>query len=264
MVTQTCGIIEVTPLRLQHIGPRTLVLPSMFRSSWIIFSIVSPTVSFILRPSSALICQPTRRLLYSGYVGYYRSESSSFLRSNHRNIARRNQQLWEAHQRKRTPGFGRQMTSDETDPTIEEDAAVPAKSTTRTRTRSSTAVDASSKKGQATPPAADDNKAGPKKRKTSKVDKEADTTDTEKAPRKKKAPTHQVQTERDDIPKLWDTEKAAESGSYSKFACSCYMIFHPLPLNSTTTASRITSLQDRFVECCWNQGDAKKFAERIP
>jgi hypothetical protein len=228
MVTQTCGIIEVTPLRLQHIGP-------MFRSSWIIFSIVSPTVSFILRPSSSLICQPTRRFLYVGYVGYYRSESSSFLRSNHRNIVRRNQHLREAHQRKSTPGFGRQMTSDETDPTIEEDAAVPAKSTTRTRTRSSTAVNAASK-GQATPPTADEKKAGPKKRKTSKEDKEAETIDAEKAPRKKKAPTHQVQTERDDIPKLWDTEKAAESGSYSKFAC-CYV---PIPPTATKQYYRIT------------------------
>jgi hypothetical protein len=246
-----------------HWSPNAgLVWPPMFRSSWIIFSIVSPTVSFILRPSSSLICQPIRRL-YVGYVGYYRSESSLFLRSNRNSIVRRNQHLREeAHQRKRTPGFGRQMTSDETDPTIEEDVAVPAKSTTRTRTRSSTAVDAASK-GQATPPTADEKKAGPKKRKTSKDDKDTDTTESEKAPRKTKAPTHQVQTERDDIPKLWDTEKAAESGSYSKFACSSYL-FHPLPLNSTTTASRITSLQDRVVECCWNQGDAQKFAERIP
>lgn len=39
---------------------------------------------------------------------------------------------------------------------------------------------------------------------------------TVKAPTKKKAPAHQVLTERDEIPKLWHAEKAAENGSYSK------------------------------------------------
>jgi hypothetical protein len=32
---------------------------------------------------------------------------------------------------------------------------------------------------------------------------------------KKKAPTHQVLTERDDIPRLWSDEQAAKNGSYS-------------------------------------------------
>jgi hypothetical protein len=37
----------------------------------------------------------------------------------------------------------------------------------------------------------------------------------------KKAPTHQVLTERDQIPKLWDMEQAKQNGSLSTFRCDC-------------------------------------------
>jgi hypothetical protein len=36
-------------------------------------------------------------------------------------------------------------------------------------------------------------------------------------PKKVKPPAHQVITEKDEIPKLWNSEKAAANGSYSKF-----------------------------------------------
>ena len=35
-------------------------------------------------------------------------------------------------------------------------------------------------------------------------------------PKKVKPPAHQVITDRDELPKLWDSEKAAANGSYSK------------------------------------------------
>ena len=35
-------------------------------------------------------------------------------------------------------------------------------------------------------------------------------------PKKGKPPAHQVITDRDELPKLWDSEKAAANGSYSK------------------------------------------------
>lgn len=36
------------------------------------------------------------------------------------------------------------------------------------------------------------------------------------APKKNKSPAHQVLTDRDEIPKLWDEEKAKSNGSYSE------------------------------------------------
>jgi hypothetical protein len=45
---------------------------------------------------------------------------------------------------------------------------------------------------------------------------------TAKKAKKTSAPKHQVLTERDDIPKLWDSDKAKQNGSYSK---SCAMQF---------------------------------------
>jgi hypothetical protein len=126
------------------------------------------------------------------------------------------------------------MNSDETRPAIDEEddtAAVLAKFSTRSSTRSSTrkkkaAADATTSKSPAAAAPKTAKKASATKRKSAKEeeDKEDDPTDdAEKAPRKKKvaAATHQVQTERDEIPKLWDKEKAAQSGAYSKFR------FHP-------------------------------------
>lgn len=101
------------------------------------------------------------------------------------------------------------MATDDTDPTIEKEDTTSTNPTTVTKS-------SSRKKA-----------LGTKKRKNGK---EPDSTDAEKAPRKKKAPTHQVQTERDEIPKLWDKQKAAESGSYSKFFATFY-IFHRMSLN---------------------------------
>jgi hypothetical protein len=48
---------------------------------------------------------------------------------------------------------------------------------------------------------------------------------TAKKAKKTAAPKHQVLTERDDIPKLWDSDKAKQNGSYSK---SC---MHSLVVN---------------------------------
>jgi hypothetical protein len=64
---------------------------------------------------------------------------------------------------------------------------------------------------------AEDDADPPKKQRASRKSSKA-SADTEATP-KKKAPTHQVLTERDHLPKLWDDGKAATDGSYSK-CCS--------------------------------------------
>jgi hypothetical protein len=205
-------------------------LPMYRRSSWLLWSIVSPTTT------TSLIHRP---ILSS--VGY--AATSSFVVRSNRNIAfsgrpHRLQLRGDARTKSRTsiPRFGgsiRKMTSDETRPAIDAEddtAAVLAKPSTRSSTRSSTrkkttaeAITTSKSPAAAAPKTAKE--AGATKRKSAKEeeDKEDDATDdAEKAPRKKKAAaTHQVQTERDEIPKLWDKEKAAQRGAYSKFQ------FHP-------------------------------------
>jgi hypothetical protein len=48
------------------------------------------------------------------------------------------------------------------------------------------------------------------------VEKEESTGETQLPTKAKKPPAHQVITEKDEIPKLWDDDKAAANGSYSK------------------------------------------------
>jgi hypothetical protein len=52
-------------------------------------------------------------------------------------------------------------------------------------------------------------------RKASKASEEAGS--KESTPKKKASPAHQVLTERDSLPKLWNDNKAAANGSYSKY-----------------------------------------------
>jgi hypothetical protein len=52
--------------------------------------------------------------------------------------------------------------------------------------------------------------------KAKKTDEGVDGTTPKPKPANKKPPAHQVLTERDEIPKLWDKDKAAANGSYSK------------------------------------------------
>lgn len=56
----------------------------------------------------------------------------------------------------------------------------------------------------------------PKRKAAQKSDTEDEKVDKPTAKKAKKAPSHQVLTERDDIPKLWDATKAPET-SYSKY-----------------------------------------------
>jgi hypothetical protein len=48
------------------------------------------------------------------------------------------------------------------------------------------------------------------------VDESQESTTTSSTKKEKVAP-HQILTERDELPKLWDTNKAISNGSYSKF-----------------------------------------------
>lgn len=83
------------------------------------------------------------------------------------------------------------------------------------------------------------------------------------SPKKKAAPKHQVLTERDEIPKLWDSEKAKKNGSYSKYDCArsryreMSLLLCPCRQQSSHTTTPpyhtacLYSLQDCFVERGW-------------
>jgi hypothetical protein len=70
----------------------------------------------------------------------------------------------------------------------------------------------------------------------------------ESSPRKIKKVAHQVLTERDVLPKLWDADKAIANGSYSTFATEPFSA-HLLCKHLTIGFSLLRSIQNCLVEC---------------
>lgn len=71
-------------------------------------------------------------------------------------------------------------------------------------------------------------------------------------PKKGKTPAHQVITEKDELPKLWTNEKAAENGSYSKFSSvECFSTFFVGLLLTPNYPMYNCSISGSIVERCW-------------
>ena len=77
--------------------------------------------------------------------------------------------------------------------------------------------------------------------------------------KKVKPPAHQVITDKDEIPKLWNDEKATANGSYSKFYLKKMRRLLSIYISNAFTIS----IQDSIVECCWITSRTDEITECI-